>query len=137
MDVAKASKYYLKVSTFNATNHLLVEAPQSSPAPIVREVKDGQQVISFFEVFHLQFPLDNLEDKSYVVIELLESIEPESVAKPAVAGAPVIDYVLHAWGKVVLDRNEISTETRHLSLFVPGSDDIHAVLEMELVITKR
>lgn len=120
IDVSTASNYALRVSTYNA-NALLVEPSQVSPPPTVYTSSDSASSQSWlwFEQFHLQSPLDNLEDHSYIVIELINKELIGSLA----------------WGRVSLDRQVINSETRTLTLV--NGDAVHSTLEVELSITKR
>lgn len=83
IDAMVADQYALRVSTFNA-NQLSVEASQISPPPTLTSSGGGegegegkgeggpqQQCWHWFEQFFLQVPLDNLEDHSYCVVELV------------------------------------------------------------------
>lgn len=149
----KISNYFLKISTFNA-NHLLVEAPQCSPAPFLIQNKeaDGKQYIYFLEYFHLQFPLDNLEDRSYIVMELYENINPEGKLLPATKPAPQPpggptgvstasnpDLLVKGWGKFILDRMNITSErvTVKFNLSPFGMNASQVTMPIDLVITKR
>jgi hypothetical protein len=137
----------LKVLTYNV-NNLLVENPQSSPAPVLQEVNESntKHGIFFLENFHLQFPLDNLEDHSYILIQFFENINPNAQNNTA-APVPVTpastgkagskagvasptgttggnsevnpDHVMKAWGKFSLDRMSITSETIHFPMFLP------------------
>jgi hypothetical protein len=151
--------YYFKVSTYNA-NHLLVEAPQCSPSPIIRDPNPfkNEQIILFLEQFHLQFPLDNLEDKSYIILEWYENrlnangkdtaatTTTTTTTTPATGSATPstpTDSALKAWGKIVLDRNALTSEKLQLSLYGPPvntvtiTSQVHSTLDIDFIITKR
>lgn len=152
----KISNYFFKISTFNA-NHLLVEAPQCSPAPFsIQTNTDGKQVIYFLEYFHLQFPLDNLEDRSYIVMELYENINPEGKLLPsppppppaaAKGSGPITeastsanpDLQVKGWGKFILDRMNITSErvSVKFNLSPFGMNASQILLPLDVVITKR
>lgn len=158
IDSVVADQFALRVSTFNA-NQLPVEASQISPPPLIRPVDatTGMQSWLWFEQFFLQVPLDNLEARSYCVVELVRrnplaaataaamavssaSSSSASAAEAAAAAAAAGTIVL-ASAKVSLDRDTITSEALTLNLVEGALEEqktaVHTTLDVELTITIR
>jgi hypothetical protein len=150
-DASIANECALKVATFNA-NHLPAEPFQISPPPTISST--DAHTWQWYEQFHLQIPLDNLEDHAYAVVELVRKVlstaKAGAVEDTAAPSANVI-----AWTKITLDRDIINSETKTLTFYMPPMVDesigtatagagagqsqptVHSTMEVELMISRR
>lgn len=109
----------------------------------------------WFEQFFLQVPLDNLEDHSYCIIELIRrnplaaaTAAALMVSSTAAAGsvsastaAAEAGTIVLASTRVSLDRDSITSEAVTLTLMehtlTGKSNTAYSTLDVELVITRR
>lgn len=153
---------FLKVTTYNHVNGLPVEASQCSAEPFLLRSQPKAQSILWLQHFHLQIPLDNLENYSYVIVEVHRQIATISTTSAAhsshfsllrsstmISGSnsqtppppPASECI--AWCKLILDRSIIDSTPLTTPLFCPPlhhnalNPDLHSSLEMELIIARR
>lgn len=121
-------QHAIKVSTHNK-NNLLVEAPQISPSPLIRAPEGiDKQTALWLETYHLQFPLDNLQDHSYVVFEFIHKEDGDDEAETL------------ATAKFELDFSTISSEPIIIPFYSTdpkNNNMVHSKLSAEVIITKR
>lgn len=134
MKAAEATQYQLVVSTFS-DSHALVETAQTTCTPVVATGAGGEQVLLWLDEYHLQFPLDNVNDGSYVIIEFKRRVS-------------AVEETL-SWGYVSLDKSQIDSKTLRVDLLTPprvlssAKPAGHALspsqssLEVEVVLSKR
>jgi hypothetical protein len=127
-----SSQYSLSVSVFSNT-HQLVESVQSTASPLVTSVQD-QQVLLWLDEYHLQFPLDNIVDGSYLVGEFRRKngSGPEETL---------------SWFNITIDKAKIDTDVLKVDLCAPPRvlaakpttvvSPSQSTLEMEVIISKR
>jgi hypothetical protein len=128
----------LRVSSYNV-NHLLVEPAQLSPPPLHVTAEGG---LLWFEQFHLQIPLDNLEDHSYSIVELVRKANTASSSSSA---ANTESETVLAWTKLSLDRASITSESKALTFYAPpvnanaaaSSGAVHSTLFADISIIRR
>lgn len=152
---------FLKVTTYNHVNGLPVESSQCSAEPFILRSPSKAQSILWLQHFHLQIPLDNLENFSYVIVEVHRQVASTAATAPSthysllrsstvIMGSsnaqtppppPASECI--AWCKLVLDRSILDSTPLATPLFCPPlnhnalNPDIHSSLELELVITRR
>lgn len=128
---AEAGNYYLSVSVYN-NNNLLVENVQHTRGAVISEEGD-KQLLLWLDTFHVQVPLDNIGDESYIIVELKRAGGSEE---------PV------AWSNFVIDKSALNTEIVHLHLNAPpkvlsphspnvAASPLDSVMEVEVIISKR
>lgn len=132
MSGAEVANYYLSASVYN-NNNLLVENVQNTRGAVVSEEGDSQLLL-WLDTFHVQVPLDNIGDESYIIVELKK------------AGGASEDPV--AWSSFVIDKSSLDSEIVHLHLNAPPKvlnshnvsvtpSPLDSEIEVEVVISKR
>jgi hypothetical protein len=119
-----SSRYALRVSAFNA-NHMRLTSPEISPNPHIESAVEGEQRWRWAEFYHLQFPLDNIEDRAYIRVELVDVSDE-------------VNCITLARSQFHLERQNLGNEVRWLKLFFERDESLlHSMLEMEIVITRK
>ena len=128
---ADAANYYLSVSVYN-NNNLLVENVQTTRGAVVTDEGDSQLLL-WLDTFHVQVPLDNIGDESYLIVEL---------KRTGGSDEPI------AWSSFVIDKSALNSEIAYLHLNAPPKvlsshspfvtpSPLDSVIEVEVVISKR
>ncbi len=132
MNAADQAQYHLVVSTYS-NNHSLVETAQTTASPIV--VTNGaEELLLWLDEYHLQFPLDNIGDGSYIIVEFKRKL-------------PASEETL-SWCHIPIDKSKIDTETLHVDLCAPPKvltskptglalSPSQSSFDLEVIISKR
>lgn len=128
--MSDAGQATLKVSVYN-NNNLLVENVQTSKVPSLQtDAASGGQVLLWLDTCHLQVPLDNIGDGSYVIVEVVQG------------GSTT------GWFSYVVDRATINTKVTKFTVNSPpvvlsasasgvSAAPSQSAMEVEVIISKR
>lgn len=96
-----------------------------SASPFIEPPIAGEQRWRWTEFYHLQFPLDNIDDRAYIRIELMDVSDE-------------INFITLARAQFYLERQTIGNEVRWLKLFFERDESLlHSTLEMEMIVTRK
>lgn len=142
LSVVPNIQYSLRATVVNI-NNLVVEPHQTSAQPwLVTGSATTSDVQSWLwlDTFHMQIPLDNVEDGSYIIIQLLRCSAAAAAAAAAMGLATNEESTeCVAWLRINLDKNAVDSEVLSLPFrkppYVMQSEKEAAVGDAEALVS--